>query len=239
MSRNVLQTGKWAVWVTLCLALLAGCSRAPDESREARDRNLRRAASAEREQDIDQAIAWCEKALKRRPDLALAHRKLGLMLQNVRQDYVAALYHYNRYLQLRPESEYRDDIEGFIQTCRLSYAAQISASPDELKRELQARDKQIKRLSREVAALRAEQAGLSSPGGSAPAQRPQDSVAAARTTSNAPRIHVVEAGENLATISTRYYGTPSRWKHIFNANQGRLTDANNVRVGTRLEIPND
>jgi len=227
------------VWVALCLALLAGCSRAPDESREARDRNLRRAASAEREQDIDQAIAWCEKALKRRPDLALAHRKLGLMLQNVRQDYVAALYHYNRYLQLRPESEYRDDIEGFIQTCRLSYAAQISTSPDELKRELQARDKQIKRLSQELAALRAEQAGLSSPGVSVPAQRPQDSVAASRPTSNAPRIHVVEAGENLATISTRYYGTPSRWKYIFNANQGRLTDANNVRVGTRLEIPND
>jgi nucleoid-associated protein YgaU len=48
---------------------------------------------------------------------------------------------------------------------------------------------------------------------------------------------VVEAGENLATISTRYYGTPSRWKNIFNANQGRLTDANNVRVGTRLNIP--
>ena len=51
------------------------------------------------------------------------------------------------------------------------------------------------------------------------------------------RIHVVQAGENLATISSRYYGTPAKWKLIFNANQDRLTDANNLRVGTRIVIP--
>jgi tetratricopeptide (TPR) repeat protein len=235
MSRNALQIGKWAAWAALCLALLAGCSRVPDESREARDRNLRRAAAAERDQDIDQAIIWCEKALKRRPDLTLAHRKLGLMLQNYRQDYVGALYHYNRYLQLRPESEVRDDIEGFIQTCRLSYAAQIAASPDEMKRELQARDARIRVLEQELAAARLERAAGST---SSSDLRPAE-TASATAAPDAVRIHVVEAGENLATISTRYYGTPSRWKHIFNANQGRLTDANNVRVGTRLEIPND
>jgi len=221
----------------LCLALVAGCSRAPDESREARDRNMRRAVAFESKQDIDQAITWCEKALNRRPDLALAHRKLGLMLQNYRQDYVAALYHYNRYLQLRPESEYREDIEGFIQTCRLSYAAQIAASPDEVKRELQARDARIRVLEQELAALRAAQAGTASPRVSAPVRRPQESDVVMPPDVNAPRIHVVVSGENLATISTRYYGTPSRWKYIFNANQGRLTDANNIRVGTRLEIP--
>jgi len=236
MSRSVLQIGKMAIWAALCLALVVGCSRAPDEAREARDRNLRRAAAAERDQDIDQAITWCEKALKRRPDSALAHRKLALMFQNYRQDYVSALYHYNRYLQLRPESEVREDIEGFIQTCRLSYAAQIAASPDEMKRELHARDARIRKLEQELAASRESTGGESVSGSTVqPAGRSVPSVVSADTV----RIHVVEAGENLATISTRYYGTPSRWKHIFNANQGRLTDANNVRVGTRLEIPNN
>jgi len=164
----------------------------------------------------------------------MAHRKLALMLQNYRQDYVAALYHYNRYLQLRPESEYRDDIEGFIQTCRLSYAAQIAASPDEVKRELQARDARIRVLEQELSSLRAARAGRPDSGSTVPSAGHAVPSAASP---DAVRIHVVVAGENLATISTRYYGTPSRWKHIFNANQGRLTDANNIRVGTRLEIP--
>ncbi|MGD9613467.1 MAG: LysM peptidoglycan-binding domain-containing protein, partial [Kiritimatiellia bacterium] len=53
----------------------------------------------------------------------------------------------------------------------------------------------------------------------------------------APQIHVVPAGDNLATISPRYYGTPAKWKLIFNANQDRLSDANNPRVGTRIDIP--
>ena len=50
---------------------------------------------------------------------------------------------------------------------------------------------------------------------------------------------MVQAGENLGAISTRYYGTPSRWKDIFNANRDKVPDANNVRVGTRLDIPKE
>jgi len=236
MSRDVLQIGKWTGWAVLCLALIVGCSRVPDESREARDRNLRRAKAAQNVQDIDQAIGWCEKALERRPKLALAHRELGLMLENYRQDYVAALYHYNRYLQLRPESEHRDEIEEMIRRCRVSFAAQVAAVPEEMKRELQARDTRIRELEQELAATRAAGAG----GPVSPSEvRPAVSHSSSKASPDAVRIHVVEAGENLATISSRYYGTPSRWKYIFNANQGRLTDANNIRVGTRLEIPND
>ncbi len=234
MSRDVLQTGILAGLAALCLALVMGCSRVPDESREARDRHMRRAAAAMKDQNTDEAIVWYEKALERRPNRALAHRKLGMIFQNVRQDYVSALYHYNRYLQLRPESEHRSDIEGFIQDCRMSYAAQIAAFPEELKRDIQARNDRIQRLEIEVASLRAAQADRSP---SLSPEHPGETASAMNSDSAAPRIHVVEAGENLATISTRYYGTPSRWKYIFNANQGRLTDANNIRVGTRLNIP--
>ena len=98
----------------LCLALAAGCGRVSGERREARDRYLRRAEAAQQAQDIDRAIELCEKAVGRRPNLALAHRELGLMLDNYRQDYVSALYHYQRYLQLRPDSPNRADIESLV-----------------------------------------------------------------------------------------------------------------------------
>lgn len=231
MRRGSFQAGILALLVLLGIGSGAGCGGGDSaERREARDRYLRRAEAAKQAQDVDGAIALCEQALERRPRLALAHRELGLMLDNYRQDYVAALYHYRRYLQLRPDSPNRADVEALIQRCRLSYAAQIAESPAEVKRDLQARDERIRNLELEAAALREKAAGT-------PAPVPPPPPAAAAVA--ASRTHVVQAGENLGTISTRYYGTPAKWKNIFNANRDKVPDANNLRVGTRLVIPNE
>ncbi len=199
MKRSTLATAVSAVLAALCFLLAAGCDRAADDRRDARDRCLRRAKIAQDAEDVEAAIRWCEKALRRRPDSALAHRELALMYDHFKQDYVPALYHYRRFLELRPDSPQRAEVERMIRDCRRALVAQIAAAPDEW-----------------PAAL--------------PPREPAPVAAA-------PQIHVVQVGENLATISTRYYGTPSKWTTIFNANQDRLTDANNLRVGTRLDIP--
>lgn len=206
-------------------ALLSGCAPAGDEPRS---RHFRRALAAKEAQDIDGAIALCEEALARHPRLARAHRELGVMLDNYRQDYAAALYHYRRYLELRPDTPERADIEELIRHCRASFAAEMQESSGELKRVLQARDERIRRLELEVAALRAGPAPAATSGG--PASAPPAAAAVAQ-------VHVVQTGESLGAISTRYYGTPAKWKTIFNANRDRVPDANNVRVGTRLDIP--
>ncbi|HAL92529.1 MAG TPA: hypothetical protein DCM68_05830 [Verrucomicrobia bacterium] len=223
------------VWISaalaaLCLALAAGCGPASAERREARDRHLRRALEAKASEDIDRAIELCHKALERKPDLALAHRELGLMLDNYRQDYAAALYHYRRYLELRPDAKNRAAVEDLIRHCRISFAAEIEESPDELKRDLQSRNERIAALELEVAALR-EQLGAAPRPVAAPSEAPRPPAAATA------QVHVVQAGENLGAISTRYYGTPAKWQAIFNANRDRVPDANNLRVGTRLDIP--
>ena len=139
----------------LCLACVSGCGRAPDEAREARDRYLRRATAAKERQDIDGAIEWCQKALDRNSNLALAHREMGLMLDNYREDYEMALYHYRRYLELRPDSPNRESVEELIRHCRVSIAAQVAESPVEWRRDLAARNDRIRNLEREVAMLRA------------------------------------------------------------------------------------
>lgn len=232
MKGKLLQLNLMIGMAAACIAWCVGCGPADVEQREARDRHLRRAYAAKAAQDIDGAIEHCEKALARRPDLALAHRELGLMLDNYRQDYVPALYHYQRYLELRPDSENRPAVEELIQHCQLSFAGQIAAAPEDLKRSLQVRDERIRKLELEVAALRERAVG----GAGSEQPVPATASAVARPAA-AVQTHVVQAGENLATISTRYYGTPAKWKAIFNANAKKLTDANNLRVGTQLEIP--
>ena len=234
------------VWIAalalLCAAGAGGCARAGSDARDARDRRLRRALEAKAAQDIDRAIALCEQALARKPDLALAHRELGLMLDNYRGDYAGALYHYRRYLELRPGSPQRAAVEELIRHCRVSFAAQVAESPAELKRDLQARDARIRQLELEVAAWR-EQAG---PAAAPPALTPAVPLPPAKTepaavppppAAAAVRTHVVQPGETLATISARYYGTPARWQTLFDANRDTLANANNLRVGARLTIP--
>ncbi len=236
-----------ALAALLILAAAAGCRRASDDQREARNRHMRRALAAKDAQDIDGAIEWCERALERKPDLALAHRELALMLDGFREDYVAAIYHYQRYLDLRPDTPNREAVEELIRHARMNFAAQIGATPDEWQRDLQVRNDRIRALETELALWRSGEIQDAAASASPPAASP--AVPAARVQAPAPgaseapppaaRTHVVSAGETLGTISSRYYGSPAKWNRIFEANRDRIQNPNNVRVGTALVIPAD
>jgi len=52
-----------------------------------------------------------------------------------------------------------------------------------------------------------------------------------------PRLHTVKYDENLAVISTRYYGDPGCVHAIFQANRDRIADPNRVYAGQVLVIP--
>lgn len=49
--------------------------------------------------------------------------------------------------------------------------------------------------------------------------------------------HLVSDEENLNTISLKFYGTPTRWVDIYEANEDRITDVNHLSPGTVLTIP--
>jgi acetyl esterase/lipase/phage tail protein X len=56
-------------------------------------------------------------------------------------------------------------------------------------------------------------------------------------TTRPPRFHIVRPGETLSGISRTYYGSAGRWRKILEANRGMVQDANTLRVGTKLIIP--
>ena len=51
------------------------------------------------------------------------------------------------------------------------------------------------------------------------------------------RFHIVRQGETLSGIASEYYGSAGQWRKIFEANRRTLKDANTVRAGTKLIIP--
>ena len=50
-------------------------------------------------------------------------------------------------------------------------------------------------------------------------------------------IHTIREGETLSGISREYYGSENKWQKILNANRGIIRDANKLRPGTKLIIP--
>ncbi len=53
----------------------------------------------------------------------------------------------------------------------------------------------------------------------------------------AVRTHVVRNNETLSQIATQYYGSPAKWRQIFDANRDIVKNPNSVKPGTRLVIP--
>lgn len=53
----------------------------------------------------------------------------------------------------------------------------------------------------------------------------------------AARYHTVAKKDTLYAIARTYYGDHRRWKEIYEANRGDISDPNRIRIGQRLLIP--
>lgn len=51
------------------------------------------------------------------------------------------------------------------------------------------------------------------------------------------QYHEVKKGETLGKIAEKYYGDPSLYKDIFEANKNILKDPNKIFPGQKLRIP--
>jgi nucleoid-associated protein YgaU len=52
------------------------------------------------------------------------------------------------------------------------------------------------------------------------------------------KFHIVREGETLSKISGLYYGSGGKWQNILDANRNTITDANKIKPGMKLIIPN-
>ena len=51
------------------------------------------------------------------------------------------------------------------------------------------------------------------------------------------RFHIVCEGETLSRISISYYGSAGKWQKILDSNRKTITDANKIKPGMKLIIP--
>lgn len=165
----------WIFFPAVCGVILAvalgACSRGVDslDENDFRDPLMRKAQSRIRQGDKDGAIRCLNKALERKPELAQANLELALLYDDYKKDYVRAIYHYERYIELRPTAQKRGLIEDLIRKAKMSFVASLSDQYSETSKKLQALEEENNRLKvtlrkvRENLARRACSADLFSP----------------------------------------------------------------------------
>lgn len=248
-------------WLLLwpLLLMLSGCMpSAQSQLDEEKEPHFLAGKSRVSTMDYTGAIEAFEKALEVNPQSAAAHFELAWLYEQKEGDPAAAIYHYQRYLQLRPKAENADLARQHILFCKQALASTVSLGPISQKQQhdleqLAEENRQLvddnKKLSDEVARWRlyfaAHAVQLTNPPAEPPVLRsnaapgPQLARASAPASSSQTdsanpetRTHTVRPGETLALIA-RKYGV--KLSALMAANP-RL-DPRRLRIGQTLAIP--
>lgn len=225
-----------------------GVDGSPDQA-EGRHPLIQQAQRRERAADFAGAIERYEQALHKEPGLGKAHLQLGLLYDEHQEDYLRALYHYQTYLELRPDSEKADLVRELIAHAKLSYAASLPERPSEAIRHIARLEKDLATLEQDLAASREEIVDLQRAlEGSrqevaqlrkAAAERPQVARDVPRPSGPAAeaRTYEVRSGDTLSRIASRVYNDSSKWRAIYQANRDVLQRPEDLSVGQVLRIP--
>ncbi len=179
--------------------------------------------------DFTGAIECFEKALELNPQSAAAHFELGWLFDQKEADPAAAIYHYERYLKLRPNAENAEMVKTRILAGKQELARTVSLGPvtQTMQREFEQLAEENKRLREESEKWRAYvsrlQGQTNPPGPAAPVaraaqpvpagQQPPTQVVSSSSPGGAPqtapttvatRRHTVKAGETPTTIARQY-----------------------------------
>lgn len=216
---------------------------------------------------VEEALSAFLRVIDTRRDAPESHLEAGYIYLRAMKDPVRAIYHFDRYLQFKPQSPQAAQVRQLIETAQKEFARQLPAQPyegdldridlldlvetlkqenDSLKRDLVAAQQRVAQMENVLGqARRLPQpqisAGTRSPAplARAPQATDQEGTTAGSTPDPAsvPRTYKVQSGDTLSTISARFYGTPSRWIDIYQANRDRLASENALRVGQEIRIP--
>jgi len=247
------------LWLALALGLggcLPSADRQWDEQKEPFFMAGQRKLSSF---DYPGAAEAFEKAIEANPRSASAHFQLGLLYeQKITEEnsYAVAVYHYNKFLQLRPKSEYAEIVRQRIIACKQELAKPIALAPNaqsvlrDLER-LKVENAQYKSQLEAWAAFASNHPALlmplsnrvtmeKSPLGQGLAISPLPGPSASSTQSVNPTVtparalktYKVQAAETLTSIAHKYGITV---KALTDANPG--VDAKRLQIGQVINVP--
>lgn len=165
--------------VLLLLLCAAGCIPTRDGTQdEQREPHFLRGHESVRQRDYKGAAEAFERALEANPRSASAHFELGLLFEQHLNDPATAIYHFERFLKLRPTSDKAEIVRQRVNNCKMELAKLFLIAPnapsvqkemDKLKAEGERLGLENNQLRRQVEALAAQAAARGVTAAAAPA----------------------------------------------------------------------
>jgi tetratricopeptide (TPR) repeat protein len=121
----------WLILIPLWLIAI-GCS--PEPRKESQDSDyessiFKRAKEKYELRDYRGAVSLYEEVLRDNPSMAKAHLELGLIYNDKIGDPVSAIYHFRRFLKLKPNADRAKIVEEWIARAELAIASSQPNSP--------------------------------------------------------------------------------------------------------------
>ena len=247
-----------AMLAVICSVTLSGCfpsTRGPaNEEKEPHFLNGRSLVNA---MDYQGAINAFDKALEVNPHSASAHFELGWLYADRASDPAAAIYHYQRYLELRPGAENAETIGQHIFRLKQELAKAVLPMPTTpgIQREFEQLASENRRLQAELESLRTAYASRAMMTNLAALQetanrathtsepimvshatgsQPQTSSPGREVSDNpaSARTHKVQSGETPFSIARKYR---IKLEELLSANPG--LNPRRMQVGQTLNVP--
>jgi LysM repeat protein len=125
----MLSVVRW-LWLPVCCLLLSGCwPGGPAPLDEQKESNFLTGKARVQDRDFDGAIESFEKALEVDPHSASAHFELAVIYDQQKNDYAAALYHYERTRRLRPNGSPAEIARDRLEVCKRELAKTVTQTP--------------------------------------------------------------------------------------------------------------
>lgn len=169
---------KRLVFALLPLLLAVGCIPTRDNAQEEQqDPNFLRGQELRQRLDHAGAAVAFERALEASPRSASAHFELGLLYEQPLNDPAAAIYHFERFLRLRPTSDRAEIVRQRVTNCKIELAKVFLIAPnapsaqremDKLKTEIERLGLVNNQLRRQVEIMGSQAAARSTATTSAP-----------------------------------------------------------------------
>ena len=217
------------------------------------------------EQNLTDAKELLQDLLRSNPDLALAHMQLGMIYQSEERS-IDALYHFQRYVEARPNGPKSEILAQVMEDerRRLAAAVQFEALPDDSPlKEIEALKTRLAETEQLLAMreldLQQSKLNLGDLPESAPPEWAQERLQLLRTiqklqmsggvtdqNSSIPeevsaslqrQTYTVKRGDTLSGIAKQVYGKASDWQKIYEANKEQIPNKNVVSQGLVLIIP--
>jgi LysM repeat protein len=236
--------------VLLLLLCAAGCIPTRDGTQdEQREPHFLRGHESVRQRDYKGAAEAFERALEANARSASAHFELGLIFEQHLNDPATAIYHFERFLKLRPTSDKAEIVRQRVNNCKMELAKFFLIAPnapsvqkemDKLKTEVERLGLENHQLRRHVEVLTAQSAAR----GGAPTTAPV-SIAAAQAIPATKPAAVAPNPTRPATTSVAFTAPVAAPKHpkvpapvtrTHTVKQGDIPETIAKRYGVKLDL---